>query len=138
MDVHINMGYCTPAGFRVLVSTYLGIQEHDLFGKIEKLIQAVEITPAEVAQQIMKSDQPEVALESLVEFLSAKKNEVNEAKIKKELKDTKQEEKLSAKNGGDEAMTKKEEKDTKQEEKLSGDQNNGQPSESEMRFIYLT
>ena len=138
MDVHINMGYCTPAGFRVLVSTYLGIQEHDLFGKIEKLIQAVEITPAEVAQQIMKSDQPEVALESLVEFLSAKKNEVNEAKTKKELKDTKQEEKLSAKNGGDEAMTKKEEKDTKQEEKLSGDQNNGQPSESEMRFIYLT
>ena len=138
MDVHINMGYCTPAGFRVLVSTYLGIQEHDLFGKIEKLIQAVEITPAEVAQQIMKSDQPEVALESLVEFLSAKKNEVNEAKIKKELKDTKQEEKLSAKNGGDEAMTKKEEKDTKQEEKLSGDQDNGQPSESEMRFIYLT
>ena len=138
MDVHINMGYCTPAGFRVLVSTYLGIQEHDLFGKIEKLIQAVEITPAEVAQQIMKSDQPEVALESLVEFLSAKKNEVNEAKIKKELKDTKQEGKLSAKNGGDEAMTKKEEKDTKQEEKLSGDQDNGQPSESEMRFIYLT
>lgn len=138
MDVHINMGYCTPAGFRVLVSTYLGIQEHDLFGKIEKLIQAVEITPAEVAQQIMKSDQPEVALESLVEFLSAKKNEVNEAKIKKELKDTKQEEKLSAKNGGDEAMTKKEEKDTKQEEKQSGDQDNGQPSESEMRFIYLT
>ena len=138
MDVHINMGYCTPAGFRVLVSTYLGIQEHDLFGKIEKLIQAVEITPAEVAQQIMKSDQPEVALESLVEFLSAKKNEVNEAKTKKELKDTKQEEKLSAKNGGDKAMTKKEEKDTKQEEKLSGDQDNGQPSESEMRFIYLT
>ena len=138
MDVHINMGYCTPAGFRVLVSTYLGIQEHDLFGKIEKLIQAVEITPAEVAQQIMKSDQPEVALESLVEFLSAKKNEVNEAKTKKELKDTKQEEKLSAKNGGDEAMTKKEEKDTNQEEKLSGDQDNGQPSESEMRFIYLT
>ena len=139
MDVHINMGYCTPAGFRVLVSTYLGIQEHDLFGKIEKLIQAVEITPAEVAQQIMKSDQPEVALESLVEFLSAKKNEVNEAKTKKELKDTKQEEKLSAKkNGVDEAMTKNEEKDTNQEEKLSGDQDNGQPSESEMRFIYLT
>ena len=139
MDVHINMGYCTPAGFRVLVSTYLGIQEHDLFGKIEKLIQVVEITPAEVAQQIMKSDQPEVALESLVEFLSAKKNEVDEAKTKKELKDTNQEEKLSAKkNRVDEAMTKNEEKDTKQEEKLSGDQDNGQPSESEMRSIYLT
>uniref|UniRef100_A0A2N9GQU7 AAA+ ATPase domain-containing protein n=1 Tax=Fagus sylvatica TaxID=28930 RepID=A0A2N9GQU7_FAGSY len=113
MDVHIHMGYCTPAGFRVLVSTYLGIKDHDLFEKIEKLIQVVEVSPAEVAQQIMKSDQPEVALEGLVEFLGAKREAA-------------------------EAKTKKEEKDTKQEERLGGDQDNGQRSEGDMRSIYLT
>ncbi|KAF3970607.1 hypothetical protein CMV_005724 [Castanea mollissima] len=35
MDVNINMGYFVPAGFRVLVSSYLGIEDHGLFGKIE-------------------------------------------------------------------------------------------------------
>ena len=85
MDVHIHMGYCTPAGFRVLVSTYLGIKDHDLFEKIEKLIQVVEVSPAEVTQQIMKSDQPEVALEGLVEFLGAKREAAEPKRKKKTL-----------------------------------------------------
>ncbi|XP_059438453.1 AAA-ATPase At1g43910-like [Corylus avellana] len=84
MDVHIHMGYCTPAGFRVLAGTHLGIKDHIIFGKIEALIQAVEVTPAEVAQQLMTSKKPEVALEGLAEFLITKKSEIKRAEPKKD------------------------------------------------------
>lgn len=83
MDVHIHMGYCTPAGFRVLAGTHLRIKDHSLFGKIENLIQAVQVTPAEVAQQLMTSKNPEDALEGLAEFLSTKKSENKRAEPKK-------------------------------------------------------
>lgn len=83
MDVHIHMSYCTPAGFKVLAGTQLGIKDHSHFGKIENLIQAVEVTPAEVAQQLMTSKKPEDALEGLAEFLS-RKSENRRAKPKKD------------------------------------------------------
>ena len=102
MDVHIYMGHCTPAAFRKLAFTYLGIKEHVLFKCIEDLLQSPVITPAEVAQQLMKRDEPLVALQSLIEFITMKEAEMvekNEAKkdeqevIKEEVK--KQDEKQS-------------------------------------------
>lgn len=72
MDVHIYMGHCTPAAFKKLASTYLGIKEHVLFKCIEDLIQSRFITPAEVAQHLMKCDNPQVALQSLLEFINMK------------------------------------------------------------------
>ncbi|KAL4577661.1 hypothetical protein LXL04_013772 [Taraxacum kok-saghyz] len=82
MDVHINMSYCTQCGFRLLASNYLGITEHHLFEKIEDLICKVEITPAEVAEQLLKDDDPDIALEGLIEFFDIKNNENEEAKAK--------------------------------------------------------
>ncbi|XVE87347.1 hypothetical protein DITRI_Ditri18aG0110500 [Diplodiscus trichospermus] len=79
MDVHIHMGYCTPAGFRKLAATYLGIKDDKLFGCIDDLIKSVEVTPAEVAQQLMvKSDDPEASMEGLIEFLNMKRDKVGE------------------------------------------------------------
>ena len=78
MDVHIYMGHCTPAGFKKLAATYLGIKDHILFKCIEDLIQRTAITPAEVAQQLMKCDDPQVALESLIEFINMKDNQIEE------------------------------------------------------------
>ncbi|KAF9678268.1 hypothetical protein SADUNF_Sadunf07G0017200 [Salix dunnii] len=72
MDVHVYMGHCTPAAFKKLASTYLGIKEHVLFKCIEDLIQSTVITPAEVAQQLMKCDNPQGALQSLIEFINMK------------------------------------------------------------------
>ncbi|XP_048431187.1 AAA-ATPase At2g18193-like [Pyrus x bretschneideri] len=72
MDLHIYMSYCTAAGFRILASNYLGIQEnnrHRLCGEIEALIESTEITPAEVAEELMKNDDPNVALQRLVNLL---------------------------------------------------------------------
>ncbi|KAH7658690.1 mitochondrial chaperone BCS1 protein, partial [Dioscorea alata] len=74
MDMHIHMGYCTVAGFRILVSNYHGVDEHPLFGKIDQLIGEVEVSPAEVAEELMKSDDVNVALRGLVNLLHVKKN----------------------------------------------------------------
>lgn len=78
MDVHIYMGYCTPAGFRKLAATYLGINQHSSFSAIENLLQSKTVTPAEVAQQLMRSDEPEVVLESFIHFLHMKEKKAEE------------------------------------------------------------
>ena len=83
MDVHIHMSYCTPCGFRLLASNYLGISAHRLYGEIEDLIELSEVTPAEVAEQLLKSDEPDDALRGLIEFVSEKRKENEETKAKK-------------------------------------------------------
>ncbi|KAH0670478.1 protein HYPER-SENSITIVITY-RELATED 4-like [Solanum tuberosum] len=75
MDVHIEMSHCTFSGFRVLASNYLKTEEHRLFKKIEDLFQRVKVTPAEVAGELMKSNNSDVALENLVKFLQNKEHE---------------------------------------------------------------
>ncbi|KAF8011099.1 hypothetical protein BT93_J1650 [Corymbia citriodora subsp. variegata] len=85
MDLHVPMSYCTPCGFRLLASNYLGIDHHDLFDQIESLITMARVTPAEVAEQLMKSNEPGVALGDVVSFLANHKRkeneEVNEEKV---------------------------------------------------------
>ncbi|KAJ4844894.1 hypothetical protein Tsubulata_016470 [Turnera subulata] len=73
MDMHIHMSYCTPAGFRILASNYLNTQDHSLFAEIEELIQQVEVTPAEIAGELIKTDDVDAALKGLNEFLLRKK-----------------------------------------------------------------
>ncbi|KAL6227111.1 hypothetical protein ACLB2K_001070 [Fragaria x ananassa] len=76
MDLHIHLAYCTPSGFRILASNYLGIHEsspHHLFGEIESLIKITEVTPAAIAEELMKNDDADVVLEGLVKFLKEKK-----------------------------------------------------------------
>lgn len=80
MDVHINMSYCSPHGFKILASNYLGIHgNHPLSGEIEDLIEKTEVTPAEVAEQLMRSDDPDIALGGLVTFLKGKRSKDEEA-----------------------------------------------------------
>lgn len=73
MDVHIHMSYCTPFGFRQLAFRYLGIKEHTLFGEIEETIQQTLVTPAEVAEQLLKGSETETTLKGLSEFLTKKR-----------------------------------------------------------------
>ncbi|XP_062076262.1 uncharacterized protein LOC133780928 [Humulus lupulus] len=86
MDMHINMSYCTRDGFRTLASNYLGIHGngHRLCSEIEDLMANTEVTPAEVAEELMKSDDADVALQELVNFLKRKKIEIVEKKKKEE------------------------------------------------------
>lgn len=73
MDMHIHMGYCDSAGFRVLASNYHSLKEHPLFAEIDSLIETVEVTPAEVAEALMRSDDVEIALKGLIKLLTDKK-----------------------------------------------------------------
>ncbi|KAM7264074.1 hypothetical protein ACFE04_001757 [Oxalis oulophora] len=92
MDVHIYMGHCTPSGFKKLVNSYLGIINHHLISSIEELLQKVNVTPAEVAQQLMESENPDVALQSLVDFITTKEKEKE-----KEIKDVEEQQKETVK-----------------------------------------
>ncbi|KAK1363539.1 Protein hyper-sensitivity-related 4 [Heracleum sosnowskyi] len=83
MDMHIHMSYCTPCGFKLLAGNYLGVEDHKLFGEIEELIQTTEVTPAEVAEQLLKSDDSDVSLASLISFLQIKRKEKEEAEAEK-------------------------------------------------------
>ncbi|KAI3450985.1 hypothetical protein Pfo_007650 [Paulownia fortunei] len=83
MDVHVNMSYCTPCGFKLLVSNYLGIKEHVLFKEIEDLIGNAKATPAEVAEQLLKNDDPDVSLQGLIDFIHKKIKENEEAEAEK-------------------------------------------------------
>lgn len=73
MDVQLEMSYCTFSSFKILASTYLGMEDHSLFPAIQELLQTVQATPAEVAGELMKSTEgDETALLSLITFLKEK------------------------------------------------------------------
>ena len=63
-------------GFKMLASNYLGITEQSLFSNIEMLIETTKA--AEVAEHLLKNEEPEIALRGLIEFLEGKKKESDE------------------------------------------------------------
>ncbi|KAL5720836.1 hypothetical protein ACHQM5_013467 [Ranunculus cassubicifolius] len=80
MDMHIHMGYCTPCGFKILANNYLQIESHPLFEEICILLKDVNATPAEVAEELMKSDDPESCLKEVIGLLHIKKTEQKQSK----------------------------------------------------------
>ena len=70
MDMHIYLSFLKGKAFRILASNYLGIEgHHPLFEQIEELLEKRDVTPAVVAEHLMRSEDPGVALESVVKFL---------------------------------------------------------------------
>ncbi|GMI78301.1 hypothetical protein HRI_001499300 [Hibiscus trionum] len=84
MDLHINMSYCTVDGFRILASNYLGIgsKYNPFYGEIDGLLKSTEASPAEVAEELMRNDDANTALQGLVEFLKRKRDGANETENK--------------------------------------------------------
>lgn len=79
--MHVHMSYLTTDGFKLLASNYLNIQNrHWCIEEIEELIESMEVTPAEVAGELMKSDNADVSLGGLLNFLKCKKMASNDAK----------------------------------------------------------
>ncbi|KAI3933564.1 hypothetical protein MKX01_032669 [Papaver californicum] len=110
MDKHIHMSYITPRGFRILDSSYLSTEEDHLFGEIEELIQESQTTPAEVAEELMKSDDADISLTGLIQFLKKKILEAKQLKEEEAQKALKEEEaQKELKEDGDQKETKKEE-----------------------------
>ncbi|PON78515.1 Spastin [Parasponia andersonii] len=75
MDIHIFMSFCNPNVFKQLAYNYLGLQHHNLHGEIESLIKEIEVTPAEVAGELMKSTDADISLQGLLNFLYNKRIE---------------------------------------------------------------
>ncbi|KAK6267854.1 hypothetical protein QUC31_012014 [Theobroma cacao] len=75
MDMHIHMSYCNASVFKQLAFNYLGICDHQLFQQLEKLLEEVDVTPAEVAGELMKNSNREAAFHGLVKFLYEKISE---------------------------------------------------------------
>lgn len=74
MDMHIHMSYLGMNGFKTLASTYLDIKhQHWRFREIEELLGSVQVTPAEVAEELMKTSDADVCLGGLVDLLNEKK-----------------------------------------------------------------
>lgn len=91
MDMHICMSYLTIDGFKLLLSNYLNIDDQQgRCQEIEDLIGSLKVTPAEVAGELMKSDDAEVSLVGLVNFLKRKKVD-DEMKDEEDIKETESE-----------------------------------------------
>ncbi|KAL3720191.1 hypothetical protein ACJRO7_005077 [Eucalyptus globulus] len=78
MDKHIEMLYCCFESFKVLARNYLGIESHPLFTSVRQLLEGTEMTPADVAENLMpKSDDEdeEACLEGLIKALEKVKED---------------------------------------------------------------
>uniref|UniRef100_A0A0D9XZB2 AAA+ ATPase domain-containing protein n=1 Tax=Leersia perrieri TaxID=77586 RepID=A0A0D9XZB2_9ORYZ len=86
MDMHIEMSYCCFEAFKVLAKNYLGVEQHELFGEIRHLLEEVNISPADVAENLMprsKRKDVDVCLERLVKALrDSKESKATSAKNK--------------------------------------------------------
>ncbi|KAI3858922.1 hypothetical protein MKW98_028655 [Papaver atlanticum] len=110
MDKHIELSYCGFEGFKILAKNYLDIDYHELFEPIKCLIEETQMTPADVAENLMPktiNGDPEICLNNLIEGLEKAKEDARvkaeeEAK-EKEMEMKKQEEEKEVQSKQDEA-----------------------------------
>ncbi|KAL8524580.1 hypothetical protein ACS0TY_014253 [Phlomoides rotata] len=75
MDKHIDMSYCCYQGFKVLAQNYLDLDSHEMFDKIRCLLSKSEMSPADIAENLMPKSAETSAdecLESLIATLMSK------------------------------------------------------------------
>ncbi|KAE8680835.1 pentatricopeptide repeat-containing protein [Hibiscus syriacus] len=74
MDMHIHMSYCNVSIFKQLAFNYFGIGNDGVFEQIERMLEEVNVSPAEVAGELMKKNwNREAAFQGLLQFLHEKK-----------------------------------------------------------------
>ncbi|KAL3504783.1 hypothetical protein ACH5RR_034624 [Cinchona calisaya] len=92
MDKHIELSYCKFDAFKVLAKNYLDIESHDLFAKVSQLLDETNITPADVAENLMTKaagEGADICLERLIKAIEkankdARLKAEEEAKLKAE------------------------------------------------------
>jgi len=120
MDKHIEMSYCRYESFKVLAKNYLDIVGHELFSEIQKLLEETNMSPADVAENLMpmskkKKRDPDLCLAGLIEVLKQAKEDAAAAKVKEE-EEAKQAEAKKAKDKKEGEAKKDEEKDNTSDE----------------------
>ncbi|CAA0839278.1 P-loop containing nucleoside triphosphate hydrolases superfamily protein [Striga hermonthica] len=84
MDKHIELSYCGFEAFKVLAKNYLEIEEHELFGKIRSMLEEIEMTPADVAENLMPKVKGEDGEKGLVRLIEALEEAKELASVKAE------------------------------------------------------
>ncbi|CAJ1946903.1 unnamed protein product [Sphenostylis stenocarpa] len=87
MDKHIEMSYCCYDAFKVLAKNYLDIESHLLFSRIGRLLEETEMSPADVAENLMPKsvdEDVETCLEKLIKALEVDKEEKARKKAEEE------------------------------------------------------
>ncbi|KAH9615038.1 hypothetical protein KSS87_014466 [Heliosperma pusillum] len=107
MDMHIHMSYLTVQGFRLLASNYLKIDGgHRLYGEIERMIQTVNVTPAQVAEELMRSEDVDEALDGVAMLLKEMEIKVSTEVMKDEVENGHVDGSCLTKDGGENAVGK--------------------------------
>ncbi|XP_020969215.1 AAA-ATPase At3g28540-like [Arachis ipaensis] len=84
MDKHIELSYCRYEAFKILAKNYLDLEYHNLFPTIEKLLEMTNMTPADVAENLMPKSLDEgvdTCLCNLVQALEKSKQDSNKVEI---------------------------------------------------------
>ncbi|KAI4321921.1 hypothetical protein MLD38_035248 [Melastoma candidum] len=86
MDKRIEMSYCCFEAFKLLARNYLGLYDaHELFPRVRDLLKVAEMTPADVAENLLpKSTEDDVdkCIKNLVAALENKVKKDEEAREK--------------------------------------------------------
>ncbi|GKC00985.1 AAA-ATPase ASD, mitochondrial-like protein, partial [Tanacetum coccineum] len=93
MDMHIELSYCCFETFKFLAKNYLNIESHKLFATISPLLKETNMTPADVAENLMPKSAEENGESCLKNLIKSLENKKEEARIKadEELKQAKRE-----------------------------------------------
>lgn len=82
MDMQIELSYCTFPAFRVLAQNYLSLQDHPLFEKLEASFVGKTLTPATIAELLIKNKSDvDSALDSVLSALENNVSESSDAEI---------------------------------------------------------
>ncbi|KAE9449209.1 hypothetical protein C3L33_18895, partial [Rhododendron williamsianum] len=132
MDKHIELSYCCFEAFKVLARNYLDLESHDLFETIGKLLEETNISPADVAENLMpKSDDEDAVDTCLANLIKAIEKAKEEAKVKVE-EEEKEKEKERAK-AEEEKKAKAEKEEKEKAEKEEKDKEKEQKSDEEVK-----
>ncbi|TXG70463.1 hypothetical protein EZV62_005398 [Acer yangbiense] len=83
MDKHIELSYCSFMGFKVLANNYLKVENHPMFDTIQRLMEETNMTPTDVAENLMPKspfDDIDKCLSSLIQALQETKEEAKKKK----------------------------------------------------------
>jgi hypothetical protein len=87
MDRYIEMSYCRFEGFKMLAKSYLDITEHSLFGEIGQLLDEIDTTPADVADNLMPRGKRNDEIDRLLDEMNAAGNLMLRVKRRREADD---------------------------------------------------
>ncbi|KAF8408033.1 hypothetical protein HHK36_007173 [Tetracentron sinense] len=91
MDKHIELSYCSFEGFKVFAKNYLDLDSHPMFDTIQQLMLETNITPADVAENLMPKSPTEDVKACLLKLVQALEETKEEAARLRALEEAKEE-----------------------------------------------